>query len=207
MPDEQVQEGDQDQVQEQVVNSKELLERLEAIARKQDAMAVAQAAAATVTPPEPTPEPTPPPVPPVSGRISRKDYDSLAAYAAAKTQEAERFRLASKFGLEPSELERDFESPQAMEAYAHMLQLQKQVQNLEQRLQGEEEGEEEDEETLVPTPADTGGPTGQQAAPSDLEADYARIREMGRTVEARHQLLQAIYRDPSRRMGPPPVTE
>jgi hypothetical protein len=191
-------EGEQEQVQPDVTD---LLARLEALAVSQAALQeqiVTQAAppeAETVPPPAPPPEPT-------GGRITREQYTAMSTYAAAQAQDAEKYRLAAQHGLQPEDLVGEFASPQAMQQYAELLSLRQDVQTLGQSLQAslepppppEPEGEEEE-----PPPGDLGGPTGTQSPEQGATvARYEAARALGRTVEGRQAMLQAIYGDPDK---------
>jgi len=175
--------------------------QLEALATSQEALQQQMATPPALEVP-PTPAPEPPPEP--AGRITRQAYDELAAYAAQRAQETERFKLAVQHGLEPEDLEGEFGSPQMMQQYAEMLALRRQVRSLEESLQEglapptPPEGEEE-EEPEVP-PGDLGGPTGEQSAEQvAVQQQYDAAKALGRTVAGRRAMLQAIYSDPTKR--------
>ena len=176
---------------------KKMNERLEALAKKQDQLAPKpEKKKSEVKPPEPLP-------PSGVTAAQRNEYlRRLEEYAAAKAQEAERLRLAQQFGLDPEELEGQFDSPAQMRQYAELLSLRKQVATLEERLREEREAEKrkEDEEEKAKIPrADTGGPTGVEGERTELEELYERAKKLGRTPKGRQTLLEALYRDPEKR--------
>jgi len=148
--------------------------------------------------PAPAPPPQAPPSAPVGGRVTRKQYDDMQAYAAQQAQRAEKLVLAQEFGLSEQDLEGDFESPADMRRHAEVLSLRQQLKELEVQMQVQRA-------TLPGTPpsvpaADAGGPTSLiPTTVAELQGQYDAARALGQTAKGRRALLAAIYRDPTKR--------
>lgn len=157
-----------------------------------------EAAKPTTTSPTPPPA-SPSPPPPKGSRITKDDYDALAAWAAERAQEAERYKLAAQYGLKPEDLDGDYASPAEMKAHAELLALRRQISVLERRLEETPPAPTTTEGGAEEAPGDVGGPTSQQnTSEAELQRRYEEARQMGRSAKARRHLLETIYQDPSK---------
>lgn len=139
--------------------------------------------------------------------------DYLRRYAAAADQKATRFELAHQYELDPTELDGEYNSPEAMRLRAIELSQAKGSQDLQSRLdkltsvveQIVEIQTKEAEQTPQVVEPDTGGPRGRKLPARDVLDEFTALAEEYRKKRdfrlATQSVLAKIHRDPSKVMG------
>ena len=119
----------------------------------------------------------------------------LEDYAAAQRREAERLRLSREYGIEPEELEGDFDSPDAMRRAAAMLAMKREIEALKAQVASGRVT------TPVVPKADTGGAQADSSEDAQIELARQEVMKGGRTADTRRKLIDLAYQDPTRRGG------
>lgn len=123
--------------------------------------------------------------------MSQQEYiRKLEEYAASQRKEAERLKLARKYGIDPEELSGEYESPQDMQRAAELIAMKRQIEELKKKVSAP---------PVVPK-VDTGGPVASVDDFSSLDNLYQEIRSGGKTPQTRRLLLDTFYKDP-RKLG------
>lgn len=148
----------------------------------------------------------------VSKLPSSEQTTYLKQVAAEEHQKATRFELAHKYGLDPSALEGEFPSKEAMQLHAVELAQAQGARDMDAKLtqltdavQALADMQQKAQENPTVTP-DAGGRHASQGLPEDALKEFDDLAEHYRNIR-RHDLatqavLARIHRDPSKVMEP-----
>ena len=167
---------------------------------------------ATPAPPaEPTPPTTPEPAAPerpgnLRGAQVQEYVGNLERYASQQSQRVMAHTLARSYGIDVDELGFEHDNPEAMKLRAMELAQEKkmealnnsyqdQLKDLEERLVSTQQGQ------VPEAPDGTGGPSGREVlGVSEIEDQRKAILAKGKTPQARREMIQLAFSDPSRRI-------